>query len=192
VIKAGITGNIGSGKSTVCRVFEILGVPVFHADSVAKSFYSIKENLELVWQHLGPEVVKDGNPDFKAIADIVFSDREKLKWLNSKIHPFVRQKHTDWIENYSNSPYTLYEAAILHESGQYTNMDKVITVSSPKDLRLKRIMERDSLSRESILARMANQWEEEKKVELSDFVIVNDENSMIIPQVLEVHKKLIQ
>ena len=126
------------------------------------------------------------------LAEIVFNDPAMLDKLNRIIHPAVRQDYQQWCLQHSEGPYTLYEAAILFESGHFREMDKVICVTAPEELRIKRVMERDHLTRHEVEKRMANQWEEKKKIELADYLIRNDESNMVIRQVLEVHEKLVQ
>lgn len=187
----GITGNIGSGKTTVCKVFSALGVPVFQADEEAKKFYSEPGAQQLIREKFGEEVFDGETINYKKIASRVFKDKSLLDWLNRQIHPYVRKRFTEWKEEQPEAPYVIYEAAILFETGRYKEVDKVITVTAPKGLRLKRIMDRDGISEEDARARERNQWDQDRKVDLSDFVIVNDGNVMVLPQVLEIHGQLI-
>jgi dephospho-CoA kinase len=193
MLKVGLTGNIGSGKTVVARVFSKLGVAVFHADTEARKLFENVKIKEDVRKIFGPVVfTSSGEVIRPALAEIVFNDPLLLDKLNQVIHPAVRDEYLQWCHNYAAEPYTLYEAAVLFESGHYHEMDKVICVTAPEELRISRVMERDKVSRQEVEKRMANQWKEEKKVALSDYVIRNDESNMVITQVMEIHKILIQ
>lgn len=192
MIKVGITGGIGSGKTTVAKVFKQLGVPVYHADFWAKEIMNtepiVKQRLKEIF---GENIYdSDGNADRKKISEIVFSNKKKLEELNSVIHPAVWLHGENWLKQHTQKPYILKEAAILFESGGSKNIDKIIMVYAPKEIRIERVMKRDHVSREEVEARMKNQWDDERKIVLSDFIIVNDGKSLVIPQVLEIHKKL--
>lgn len=191
MIKAGLTGNIGSGKSTVARIFQALGVPVFHADQEAKNLYRDKAVLQEVTEAFGKEVINEaGELDKARFASIIFSDKEKLRQINTIIHPKVRQKYYDWLELHQNLPYTLQEAAIMIESGLYKKLDRIIVVAAPKQERLQRISNRDGFDKQEILKRMDNQFPESKLRTYADFVIENHDHQLVIPQVLEIHKTL--
>ncbi len=188
--KVGLTGNIGSGKSIVAGIFQILGAPVYNADIEAKKFLIDKEVQSEVRKKFGSGIFEKEVIDKKKLAKIVFDDPKLLSFLNSLIHPLVREDLETWIDNQSDFPYVVYEAAILFESGFYKKFDKIITVTSPLELSINRVINRDGIKREDVLARMKNQWEQEKKIELSDFIINNDESQLILPQILEIHKEL--
>lgn len=193
MLKVGLTGNIGSGKTVVAGIFSTLGVPVFQADTEARKQFDNEQTKIRIREIFGPDVFSlTGEVLRQILAEIVFTDPKKLEELNNIIHPVVRKDYQQWCQHNSNAAYTLYEAAILFESGHYRELDKVICVTAPEELRIKRVMERDRLSLQEIERRMANQWEEEKKVALSDYVIRNDESGMVITQVLIVHNQLIQ
>lgn len=184
MIKVGLTGNIGSGKSTVARLFEILDVPVFYADIQARIISERKEVLEEIQSAFGSVVVdNNGCLDRKELASIVFNNAEKLSLLNEIIHPRVITEFSEWCKQYNSFPYILHESAILFESGLAYLCDKVIVVSAPKELRLKRVMLRDRLSHKEVLVRMSNQWTETKLLRLSDFEVVNDDCMSLIEQV---------
>jgi len=191
--KIGITGGIGSGKSIVARVFEQLGIPVYHADYWAKEIMNTEPLvIERLKDLFGKDIYNsDGKADRKRIAELVFADKNKLNELNSVIHPAVWLHGENWLKQHEDKPYILKEAAILFESGGNKGVDKVIMVSATKDIRMERVMKRDNFTREEVEVRMANQWSDEKKIALSDFVIVNDDKQLVIPQVLEIHSKLI-
>jgi len=190
MIKVGITGNMGSGKSTVAKIFSVLKIPVYHADDEAKKFLDTPEVMARLQATFGSSVVKDNRVDRKALAGIVFNDDQKLKELNNIIHPLVKEDYHRWCENHKDFPYTLQEAAILVESGFYRLMDKVIVVSAPEDVRISRIIERDGATRQEVLSRMQNQYSESQLRAHADFVIDNGGSNLVIPQVLDIHEKL--
>jgi dephospho-CoA kinase len=193
MLKVGLTGNIGSGKTVVAKVFSSLGIPVFHADNKARALLDddrIKNEIRLIF---GDQVFSpSGEVRRPALAEIVFSNQALLEKLNSIIHPEVRKSYRQWCLQPRDSAYTLYEAAILFESGHYQEMDKIICVVAPEEMRISRVMERDGVSRHEVEMRIASQWPEEKKAELADYIIKNDGSSMIISQVLEVHNRLLE
>ena len=191
-MKIGITGGIGSGKSTVCKIFEVLGIPVYYADDRAKWLMNNdKKLIEGVKSVFGNEAYHDGTLNRPFIADIVFNDKSKLAELNALVHPAVFQDGVAWNEANANAPYTLKEAAILFESGSYLTVDKIITVFTPKEIRIKRVLMRDDTTREAIEARMDKQMPEEEKIERSDFVIHNDDEHSLIEQVLKIHTEIL-
>lgn len=190
--KVGITGGIGSGKSTVCKVFELLGIPVYYADDEAKKLLDfdveIKSKLQSIF---GNSILNDqGGIDRKKIATIVFNDKQKLEQLNSVIHPAVATHFVNWCKLHSSASFIIKEAAILFESNAYKQVDKIITVVAPLELKIERVIKRDLASREEVLKRIANQMSDEEKIKRSDFVIVNDEQILVIPQVLDILKKI--
>lgn len=190
MIKVGLTGGIGSGKSTVARVFELLGVPVYYADTATKELY--QKNPELMRslkESFGEEIYREGILDRARLASIVFSDPSKLKLLNDLVHPLTIRDAEEWMKR-QNAPYVIKEAALLFESGSVAGLDQVIGVQAPLALRIKRVMDRDGVSREEVLARMDKQLDEEIKMKLCDFVIRNNEQELVIPQVIELDKKL--
>lgn len=191
MLKAGITGGIGSGKSTVCRIFEWLGIPVYYADDRAKQLMTEDEDLRAeIRMLLGEEAyLSDGSLNRAHIAGIVFSDADMLGKLNALVHPAVHRDGEAWHLRQS-APYTLREAALLYESGGYRLLDKMVVVTAPVELRIERVMARDSVDRSAVEARLSKQWPEEKKVEMADFVIVNDGIKPILPQILQVHRAL--
>ncbi|TAH43769.1 MAG: dephospho-CoA kinase [Bacteroidetes bacterium] len=190
----GITGGIGSGKSVVCAIFRTLGVPVYDADQEAKKLYDkYPELLEKIKTEVSDEVFdRNGKLDKKKMAEIVFSDTEKLKLLNSFVHPVVRKDFLKWSSLQSDQAYVLKEAAILFESGAYKDCDQIITVVSPVDLRIQRVRERDRKSRTDVEKIIENQWNDQERVKKSDFIITNDEQEMLIPQVLAIHDQLMK
>ncbi|MCF8364665.1 MAG: dephospho-CoA kinase [Bacteroidales bacterium] len=187
MLKVGLTGNIGSGKSMVARIFETLQVPVFYADQEAKKILDFPEVVTQLEALFGNGIIVNGKADRQALAQIVFADKNRLEQLNSIIHPAVRAGFQTWASTHHNAAYVVYEAAILHESGHYKQMDKVILVVANQKLRTKRVMQRDGLSETLVVQRMANQWPETKKIALSDFIINNNETELLIPQVVKIH-----
>jgi len=192
ILKVGITGGIGSGKTTVCKIFETLGIPIYYADDRAKWLMvndpGLVSNIKKLF---GKQAYhEDGSLNRKYIASIAFKDKSKLQKLNYLVHPVVRQDGIDWHNAQTNVPYTLKEAAILFESGNYSALDKTITVFASKEIRIKRVQKRDASTHEEIEARMNKQMPEEEKIQLADFVIYNEGDKPLIPQVLAIHRKL--
>mgnify|MGYP005846918165 CR=1 FL=1 len=189
--RIGITGGIGSGKSIVCKVFELLGVPVFYADDEAKKLYFEKEVKDILIKKYGDNIYKSIHElNKEKLAQIIFNNPDELKFINSLIHPMVANVYKQWCNTYKHLPYTLKEAAILFESGAYKEMDSVILVSAPKEIRAKRIIKRDNFSRLQIEERMKNQWTEEERIAQADFIIYNDDEQLVLPQIFELHLKL--
>ena len=191
MIKVGLTGGIGSGKSTVAKVFEVLGIPIYYADEAAKKLMNADEELkEKIKLQFGNEVYKNGQLDKKYLADIVFISPEKLALLNALVHPATLKDAERWMQK-QTTPYCIKEAALIFESGAQQNLDYVIGVTAPAPLRILRTMQRDGVSREEVIARMDKQMDDAIKMKLCDFVIKNDEQEMLLPQILELHKKLL-
>ena len=192
MIKIGITGGMGSGKSTVAKVFEVLGIPVYYADDAAKKLMNedaaLKEKLIAVF---GKEIYQDGILNRTHLSGLVFNNPDKLAQLNSIVHPATIADAESWMRQ-QHSPYAIKEAAILFESGANKYVDKVIGVYAPIQLRISRVMQRDIITEEAVTARMNRQMEEEKKMSLCDYVITNDEQKLVIPQVLKIHELLIK
>lgn len=193
MFKVGITGGMGSGKTLVCRIFEIFSIPVYYADHHAKrlmeSDLSVREALGKLF---GPTVITNDKIDREKIARIVFKDQAALKALNSIIHPAVRKDFDVWINNYLHCDYVIEEAAILFESGAYKLLDFNITVSAPEEIRINRIMNRDCASRESVLSRLRNQMREDERNRMADDIIINDESELLIPQVVRLHQRILE
>lgn len=188
--KYAVTGNIGSGKSTVCKIFESLGVPVYYADKEAKKFYRLPSVILSVKNLFGDDVFDDKEELISAkLAEIVFSDQDKLEQLNAIIHPLVMEDISRWASD-RTTDYILYESALLYESGFYSLFDKSILVTAPIELAMKRVMGRDGYSEDEFMKRHASQWDEAKKIELADFVIVNDESQPLIPRIVDLHRQL--
>jgi len=191
MFKVGITGGIGSGKSTVCEIFESLGVPVFNADKEARAITSDPEVRKEIVEFFGEEMYVGDQLQREEMARVVFGDEQKLTKLNSIIHPQVKKAYDRWLLRHNDHPYTLKEAAILFESNGAENLDRVIVVTAPDELRIERVMKRDGVNRESVVNRMNKQWPQEELIKRSDFRIVNDGNELLIPQVLKIHRKIL-
>jgi dephospho-CoA kinase len=193
MLKIGITGNIGGGKTTVSKIFEILGVPVFYADDAAKKVMVTDALLiEGIKSAFGPGAYfEDGTLNRKHIAGIVFNNEKELAKLNSLVHPAVFRAFDSWATGIKDAPYVMKEAALLFESDSYKMCDKTIMVTAPLELRIKRVIQRDGLARDEILSRNAKQFSEEKKIELADFIVRNDDTELVIPQVLKLHEQFL-
>ena len=191
VLRLGLTGGIGSGKSTVAQIFEVLGIPVYYADIAAKKIMNDDQGLRsAITSIFGEKAYSDNILDRKYISSIVFSDPAKLQQLNALVHPATKKDGEAWMQR-QTSPYAIHEAALIFEAKVSDRLDLVIGVSSPIELRIKRAMERDKVSREEVLKRMDQQLNEEVKMSKCDFLLLNDEQQLLIPQVLELHEKLI-
>jgi dephospho-CoA kinase len=191
MLKVGITGNIGSGKTTVSKIFEILDVPVFYADDAAKKVMVEDPILidSLKTEFGSKSYFDDGSLNRKHIAGIVFNNEAELTKLNAIVHPAVFRAFDNWVAGIKNAPYVMKEAALLFESSSYKMCDKTIMVTAPLELRINRVVQRDGLSRTEVESRNARQFSEEKKIQLADFVVRNDDTELVIPQVLELHEK---
>jgi dephospho-CoA kinase len=191
MLKIGITGGIGSGKTTVSKVFQILGIPVFDADSAAKIIMNEDEGLkEKMIQTFGASTYTNGLLNRKYVADIVFNDTFQLEKLNALVHPVAIEAATIWAKK-QTSPYIIKEAALLFEAGSSLGLDFIIGVAAPTALRINRVMQPENISRADVLARMDNQIDEHIKMMLCDFVVINDEQQLVIPQVLQLHQRFL-
>lgn len=191
-LKVGLTGNIGSGKSTISKIFSALNVPVFYADDEAKLLFDTPLIINKLTKAFGKKIVIKTNKIDKAkLASLVFNDSKSLQTLNEIIHPEVHKSFIRWVEENKASKYVIIEAAILFESGFDKYTDFSINVHADKSIRLKRVVLRDGVDKESVLARMQNQLSDKEKISLADFTIYNNESEMILTQVLEIHKHLI-
>ncbi|WP_075601782.1 dephospho-CoA kinase [Saccharicrinis aurantiacus] len=190
MLKVGITGGIGSGKTTVCRIFESLGIPVYYSDLEARNLidkdYTIISQIKTLF---GANSYADGKLNRPFISNIVFKDKQKLDQLNKVTHPAVALHFKKWYQQ-QTAPYILKEAAILFESGAYKTVDKIITVTAPIEIRVKRVIERDGISKEEILDRINNQMNDAEKIARADEVIYADDTHLVIPQILEIDKRL--
>ena len=191
MLKVGITGGIGSGKTIVSELFAMMGIPVFNADYEAQKLINsnttVRSKLITVF---GPDIyLPNRTIDRKKFAFIIFNNESLLKQANEIIHPAVHEAFYEWSEM-QDAPFVLYEAAILFETGRYRSMDYNILVVAEEKIRIRRVTKRDQSNEEQVRQRIANQWDDEKKIELTNFIIYNNEQELIIPQVLEILKKI--
>lgn len=188
----GITGGIGSGKSTVCTVFKLLKVPVFDADKVAKELLNTHPEIksELVRQFGRNIYTENETIDRKKLAEIIFNDESQLKKMNQLVHPAVRDEFKKWVAKNDQYPYVIHEAAILFESDFYKMMDYTILVSAPREQRIKWVMKRDGVSRQQVEERMKNQMPDKEKQKLATLVLKNNNQQLLIPKIIETDKNL--
>ncbi len=192
-LSIGLTGGIGSGKSLVADFFKLLGIPVYFSDLEAKKLMQtnrlVRDNLINAF---GEIVYSDsGELNRSELARIIFNNADALKKVNSIVHPQVRLHYKEWLSQQVGVSYAIQESAILFDTGLYKNFDKIITVTADKEIRLSRVVERDSCSRESVLERMGKQISEQEKIEKSDFVIYNN-TELVIPQIIDIHNQLLE
>lgn len=188
----GITGGIGSGKSLVCKIFRCLGAPVYDADSRAKNLMTtdgilvsqIKKEFGILSYN------EDGSLNRKYLGQVAFDQKEKLERLNQLVHPRVAADYAGWVQGHQNYPYIIKEAALLFEAGSYKELDKIIVVTAPEEIRMKRVLQRDTHRTEQDVKNiLENQLSEEERLQRADFIITNDESRLVIPQVLELHER---
>jgi dephospho-CoA kinase len=192
MLRIGITGGIGSGKSTVAGIFSVLGIPVYDADSAAKRLMSEDESLkEKIIEHFGEKSYLESKLNPKHLSQQVFNDTKKIELLNSIVHPATIKDAEEWMKK-QKAPYLIKEAALIFESGSNKTLDKIIGVSSPLSLRVERTMKRNNITSEQVMDRINLQMNEEEKMRLCDYVIINDEEQMLIPQVLQLHEQFLK
>ncbi len=191
MLRIGLTGGIGSGKTTVAKIFEVLGIPVYYADASAKRLMNqpgaLKDELINVF---GDEVYSDGRINTPLLSEKIFNNPSQLAQINSIVHPATIADALKWMSEQS-APYIIKEAAILFEANADKDLDYVIGVSSPKTLRIQRIMQRDNMPEEMIFLKMSKQMDDDEKMRLCDFILINDEKQLLLPQVIALHKKLL-
>ncbi|MFM8850309.1 MAG: dephospho-CoA kinase [Cytophagales bacterium] len=190
-LQIGITGGIGSGKSLVCKIFSCLGIPVYDADSRAKSIMTtdgiVMEQIKTEFGSLSYN--SDGTLNRSYLSQTVFNDAAKLKKLNELVHPRVALDAQQWVATHRDQKYVLREAALLFESGSYQLMDKIVVVTAPETLRVTRVLTRDShRTAEDVVKIIRNQMDEKEKISRADFVLVNDETELLVPQVVKMHQ----
>ena len=192
MLRIGLTGGIGSGKSTVARIFEVLSIPVYYADEAARRLMNEHQELKNQIRELfGEAAYIDGQLNRAYIGGTVFSDAGKLARLNAIVHPKTREDAAAWMRK-QHASYAIKEAALIFEAGLETGLDQVIGVTAPVELRIARVMKRDSVPREKVLERMNRQMDEKEKMKRCDFIIENDERTPLLPQVLKIHDTLMK
>ena len=192
MLKIGITGGIGAGKSTVAGIFKVLGVPVFDADATAKNILNTDPVLrEQIAATFGSETYKNGLLDKKYLATLVFNNPNQLAKLNALVHPATIAAADKWASSFADRPYIIKEAALLFEAGTYVGLDYIIGVTAPVELRITRVMDRDKVSREEVLSRMQHQLDDTEKMKRCNIVLDNNEKTLLIPQVLALHEQFI-
>ena len=192
MLLVGLTGGIGSGKTVVCSIFEKLGVPVYHADEAARRLMNSDDGLmEGIRKMFGEQAYGKEGLDRNYLAGLVFGNQERLSELNSLVHPAVREDFKRWAGRQRDAAYVIEEAAILFESGASQEMDLTVLVYAPEEIRIKRVMERDGVSREEVVKRIGHQMSEEKLMKMADHHLLNDGTALILPQVIELHNKIL-
>ncbi len=192
MLKIGLTGGIGSGKSTVAKIFEVLGIPVYYADEAARGIMNADKQLKAALiKNFGEQTYRNNQLNRAYLASVVFGDKEKIALLNSLTHPATIRDANRWIQE-QTSPYIVKEAALLFESGANKYLDLAIGVYAPQELRISRAIERDHVTREEVLQRISRQMDEDEKMKLCDFIITNDEQQLILPQVLKLHEHFLE
>ncbi len=194
MIKVGLTGGIGVGKTVCSHIFEELGVPIYNSDNEAKRLMVEKEHLKAAIIDVFGEksYLKNGALNKAHIASIIFEDSHKLSQINQIVHPAVRSDFIEWCFTYKSEVYVIQESALIFESGSYRLFDKTIIVHASDEIRIDRVMKRDKVSRQSVLDRMAKQMPQEEKIELADYVIVNNGEESLIKQIIDIHIDLIE
>lgn len=191
MLKIGLTGGIGAGKSTVAKIFSVLGIPVYQADKEAKRLMESDSALmEKIRNAFSEKAYSNGQLDRKYLSALVFNNKQKLDLLNSIVHPFTIKDGNAWMERQS-TPYAIKEAALIFESGSQSDYDRIIGVFAPPALRIHRTIKRDHVDREKVMGRIENQMDESIKMKLCDHVLINDEQQLLIPQVIALHQMLI-
>jgi dephospho-CoA kinase len=191
-LQIGITGGIGSGKTLVSKIFACLGIPVYDADSHAKELMTTDGILvSQIKKEFGDlSYLSDGTLNRKYLSEVVFNKQERLDVLNKLVHPRVGENYTQWVKRHNNKAYVLKEAALLFETGSYQALNKIIVVHAPEEVRIKRVIHRDGRAEQQVREIIRKQMSEEEKQKRADFIIYNDESSLIIPQVLALHNRL--
>ncbi len=192
MLKVGLTGGIGAGKSTVAHIFEVLGIPVYHADQEAKRLMQTNPSLiEKIKIAFSEKAYVEGILDRQYLSSLVFNNKQQLELLNSIVHPFTIQDGLEWMKK-QNSPYAIKEAALIFESGSQGEFDVIIGVFAPPAMRIHRTIQRDQVDREKVMSRMEKQLDENIKMKLCDHVLINNEQTMLTPQVIALHEQLIK
>jgi len=191
MIRVGLTGGIGSGKTTVCNVFKLLGIPVFHADIQARILSDMDGDIrEALSDLFGEDIYTESGLNRKKLSEKIFVNRNLLQKVNAIIHPKVLDNYHKWLNEHDETKYVIHEAAILFESGMIPLFDKIITVTAPEYIRINRIIQREGVTENDVKNVIKNQWPESRKTDGSDYVIINDQKKMILPQILKIHAEL--
>jgi len=191
-MRLGITGGIGSGKTIVCRLFSILGVPVFSADEVAGSVMENNHSIiDLINSAVGKNVYKNGKLQRSELASLIFNNKNLLEKINSIVHPEVFRNFNEWVKT-QDFPYVIMEAAILFESGADKYVDRILTVVAPEQERIRRVVERNKVSEREVIERIRNQYDEKFLTDRSDYIINNSGNNLIIPEVIRIHEEMLK
>lgn len=191
MLKIGLTGGIGAGKSTICHFFELLGVPVYYADLRGREISSYHPEAIAGFKELfGSDIYIDGELDRKRVASIVFSDKERLRRVNALVHPIVADDFNNWCQKNVQVDFVIKEAAILFESNGDKEVDRIISVVAPEEVRIERVMRRDSVSESMVRQRIANQMNDKERQKRSDFIITCDDVELVLPQILKIFKQL--
>jgi len=193
MFRVGLTGGIGSGKTLVCSIIEKLGVPVYYADSEARRLMNSDPELkEGIVKIFGERAYNRDGLNRALLSSVVFGDSVQLSRLNELVHPAVRKDFQRWAAGQGEAPYVVEEAAIMFESGAFREMDLSVLIYAPEELRINRVMARDHMDREDVLKRMGHQMSEEQKMKLADHIIYNDGAQMLLPQVIDLHSKVLK
>lgn len=191
MFRLGVTGGIGSGKSTICKIFEVFGIPYFSADDSAREIMDSDKQLSAsLIKIVGADIYSDGVINRKKLARLIFNDKLLLGKVNSLVHPYVFRAFDKWCE-LQTAPYVILDAAILYESGGEKYADCIVAVTAPLEERISRVVERNMMKRDEVVARISNQISESELLTRADFVIDNSDNRMVIPQVLEIHNQVL-
>jgi len=191
MIKVGLTGGIGSGKTLVSEIFIHLGIPVFNADKEAKIILNNDQELKQQIENVFGNIYINSEIDRKKLSSIIFNDKEALKTINSFIHPKVRARFHSWAEQQTQAKYVVEEAAILFESNAYKELDITINVHADELIRIERVIKRDKTNAESVISRMKNQFNDTERIKLADYTIYNNGDMMLLPQVLGIHHNIL-
>jgi dephospho-CoA kinase len=192
MLKVGLTGGIGSGKSIVCKIFSILGIPVYEADTAAKRLYDTDDELRNGLKSLfGEDLYASGTLDRKKLANIIFSNKDNLKKINEFVHPAVKKDFRKYVLGLPEAtPYVIHEAAILYEAKIENMFDVIINVWAPENLKIERVLARGNTNEKDIKQRIASQFPDKLKIKLSDYNIINDNKTLVLPQILQIHKEI--
>ncbi|MBM3442800.1 MAG: dephospho-CoA kinase [Bacteroidetes bacterium] len=191
MLKMGLTGGMGSGKTTAARIFEALGIPIYYADQAAKRLMEEEAGIRsAIQQAFGTEAYQDGHLNRSWLASQVFHDPERIRRLNALVHPATLADARHWMGQ-QTTPYAVKEAALLFESGSEQELDLVVGVQASQETRLRRVLQRDGVTREEALNRMQRQMDEQEKMARCDRILVNEDDSRLTPQVLALHEELL-